>query len=236
MSAGPDSTEPTGLAVGSSSTKSVPTYRRRHQEVDVVCTQGTYQAPLTLPVLGGSVPVVANPGPQSILLVEVPEAQPIVGRYREQFVANARLGVPAHISVLYPFMPPRAIGPAVIAELEHLFATVSRFRFQLTHIGWFGDEVLWLGPRDPAPFRALTRRVAEAFPDFPPYEGQFGGAESEASPHLTVGKGDLVTELRSAEADVRSHLPIGGEANSVTLMTQSSTGGLWTKTATFALA
>jgi len=45
-----------------------------------------------------------------------------------------------------------------------------------------------------------------------------------------------VTELRSAEASVRSHLPIDGEATSVTLMTQASTGGQWTKTATFALA
>jgi hypothetical protein len=126
-------------------------------------------------VFGGSVLAVANPGPQSILLVEVPEAQPIVGRYRERFVANARLGVPAHITVLFPFMPPQAIGLAVIAELEHLFAAISRFRFQLTRTGWFGDEVLWLGPRDPAPFRALTRRVAEAFPNFPPYEGSSAG-------------------------------------------------------------
>jgi hypothetical protein len=183
-----------------------------------------------------SVPAVANPGPQSILLVEVPEAEPIVGRYRERFVVNARLGVPAHITVLYPFMPPRAIGPAVTTELEHLFAAVSRFRFQLTHLGWFGDEVLWLGPWNPAPFRALTRRVDAAFPDVPPYEGQFGRAESDASPHLTVGKGNLVTELRSAEENVRSHLPIDGEATSVTLMTQVSAGGRWAKTAIFALA
>jgi 2'-5' RNA ligase superfamily len=179
---------------------------------------------------------MANPGSQSVLIVEVPEAEPAVARYRERFVANARLGVPAHITVLFPFMSPQAIGPAVIAELEHLFAAVSRFRFQLTHTNWFGDEVLWLGARDPAPFRALTRCVAETFPDFPPYEGQFGAAESAASPHLTVGKGHPVTELRSAEACVRSHLPIDGKATSVTLMTQASTGGQWTKTATFALA
>jgi hypothetical protein len=179
---------------------------------------------------------MASPGPQSILLVEVPEAEPAVGRYRERFVPNARLGVPAHITVLFPFMPPQAIGPGVIAELEHLFAAVSRFSFRLTHTDWFGDEVLWLGAQDPAPFRALTRCVAEAFADFPPYEGQVGAAESETSPHLTVGKGHPMTGLRSAEASVRSHLPIDGEATSVTLMTQASTGGQWTKTATFALA
>lgn len=191
---------------------------------------------------------MANPGPQSVLIVEVPEAEHAVARYRERFVANARRGVPAHITVLFPFMSPQAIGPAVIAELEHLFAAVSRFRFQLTHTNWFGDEVLWLGPRDPGPFRALTRCVAEAFPVFPPYQGQFGEVESAVFPHLTVGKtaetvcrtlnggGHPVTELRSAESSVRSHLPIDGEATSVTLMTQASAGGQWTKTAAFALA
>jgi hypothetical protein len=76
---------------------------------------------------------MANPGSQSVLIVEVPEAEPAVARYRKRFVANARLGVPAHITVLFPFMAPQAIGPAVIAELEHLFAAVSRFRFQLDH-------------------------------------------------------------------------------------------------------
>jgi 2'-5' RNA ligase superfamily len=190
---------------------------------------------------------MANPRPQSVLLVEVPEAEPAVGRYRERFVASARLGVPAHITVLFPFMSPQAISPAVIAELEHVFAAVSRFRFRLTHTNWFGDEVLWLGARDPAPFRALTRYVAETFPEFPPYEGQF--SKTESHPHLTVGKtaetlcrtlngreGHPVTELRSAESGVRSHLPIDGEATSVTLMTQASTGGQWTKTATFLLA
>ena len=190
---------------------------------------------------------MANPGPQSVLIVEVPEAEPAVGRYRERFVASARLGVPAHVTVLFQFMSPQAIGPAVIAELEHLFAAVSRFRFQLTHTNWFGDQVLWVGARDPGPFRALTRCVAETFPDFPPYGGKFGKAES--LPHLTVGKtaetvcrtlngrkGHPVSELRSAEASVRSHLPIDGEATSATLMTQASSGGQWTKTATFTLA
>ena len=92
------------------------------------------------------------------------------------------------------------------------------------------------GGSGPSPLCALTRCVAEAFPDFPPYEGQVGAAESETSPHLTVGKGHPVTGLRSAEASVRSHLPIDGEATAVTLMTQASTGGQWTKTATFPLA
>jgi hypothetical protein len=29
-------------------------------------------------------------------------------------------------------------GTAVLAELEHLFTAVRRFRFQLDHVGWLG--------------------------------------------------------------------------------------------------
>ncbi|HEX6526464.1 MAG TPA: 2'-5' RNA ligase family protein [Streptosporangiaceae bacterium] len=119
---------------------------------------------------------MAVPGPRSGLMVEVPEAEPAVARHRERLDASARLGVPAHITVLSPFMPPQAIGPAEFIRLEHLFAAFSPFRFQLDRTAWFGDEVLWLAPRDPGPFRALTRSVTGAFPAFPPYQGQFGGS------------------------------------------------------------
>jgi 2'-5' RNA ligase len=173
-----------------------------------------------------------SPGPYSGLIVEVPEAEPVVARLRERLDASAPLGIPAHITVLFPFMPPSAIDPAVLAELAHLFAAISRFRFRLDHTDWFGNEVLWLAPRDPGPFRALIEAVHQAFPAFPPFEGQF----SDVVPHLTVGKGHPVSDLRAAEESVRAHLPIDGHATEVTLVTQQSAGGRWTGAATFALA
>ena len=175
---------------------------------------------------------VTSLGPHSGLILEIPEAEPAVARLRERLDASAPLGIPAHITVLFPFVPPGTIDPAVLAELTHLFAAVSRFRFRLDHTDWFGDEVLWLGPRDPGPFRALTEAVHRAFPAFPPFEGQF----SDVIPHLTVGKGHPVTDLRAAEESVQVHLPIEGHATEVALVTQQSAGGRWIKAATFALA
>ena len=175
---------------------------------------------------------MAAPGPHSGLIVEIPEAEPAVARHRERLDASALLGVPAHITVLFPFMLPQAIGPAALTELNRLFSAVSQFRFQLDRTAWFGDEVLWLGPRDPGPFRALTRAVVQAFPAFPPYEGAFG----DSTPHLTVGHGHPPTNLRAAEEAVRAALPIDAQATAVTLMTQQSTAGQWTKAATFPLA
>ena len=164
---------------------------------------------------------MANPGPHSGLIIEVPDAEPAVAQHRERLDANARLSIPAHITVLFPFMPPPAIGPSALTALEHLIAAFPRFRFQLDHTAWFGDEVLWLAPRGPGPFRALTRSVADAFPAFPPYEGQFG----DSTPHLTIGHGHHLADLRAAEESVGPYPPIHAQATAVTLMIQQSTGG-----------
>ena len=175
---------------------------------------------------------MTDPVPLSGLILEVPEAEPAVASHRERLDANASLGIPAHLTVLFPFMPPGEIGLTVLTSLERLFAAVSQFHFQLDRCDWFGTDVLWLGPHDPEPFRALTRTVAQAFPDFLPYEGQFG----EPVPHLTVGHGDPLADLQAAEQSVNDHLPIDAQATAITLMTQQAAAGPWTRSATFALA
>ncbi len=174
---------------------------------------------------------MANPGPHSGLIIEVPEAEPAVRQHRARLDASSPLGVPAHITVLFPFMPPAAIDAPALSRLEELFAEAGRFRFQLNRTGWFGDDVLWLAPQDPGPFRALTQQVFRAFPAFPPFEGQF----EEVVPHLTIGHGHPVADLRAAEDTVQFHLPIKASAAAITLMTQRSAGGHWTKAATFLL-
>jgi hypothetical protein len=183
-------------------------------------------------LMGKRVMTETSSGPRSGLIVEVPEAEPAVAGLRERLDASATLGVPAHITVLYPFMPPGRIGPPLLAELARLVAAVSGFGFRLDRTDWFGEDVLWLAPRDPAPFRALTEAVYLAYPAYPPFEGQF----SDVVPHLTVGNGHPVADLRAAEESVRTNLPIDGHASAVTLITQRPAGAQWTKTATFPLA
>ena len=168
-------------------------------------------------------------GPQSGLIIEVPEAEPAVRQHRERFDPSAPLGVPAHITILFPFMPPETIAEGALARLGELFRDISRFRFTLDHTAWFGDDVLWLGPGDPRPFRALTQRVCRAYPAFPPFDGQF----DDLAPHLTIGHGHPLTALRSAEDLIQPHLPIEASANGVTLITQKSAGGQWVETAFF---
>jgi 2'-5' RNA ligase len=172
-----------------------------------------------------------GPGLDSALIIEVPQAEPAVHLYRERLDANAPLGIPAHITVLAPFMPPRLIDTSVLTRLGRLFAEVSPFRFRLDRTDWFSDGLLWLAPADPGPFRDLTQRVFRTFPAYPP----FGGQHEVIVPHLTVGYGHPLTDLRAAAEAIQDRLPIDARAAAITLMTEQSAGGRWAKTATFTL-
>ncbi len=46
-----------------------------------------------------------NGDTETALLVEVPAAEPYVAQYRSKLDTNAGLGIPAHITVLAPFVP-----------------------------------------------------------------------------------------------------------------------------------
>jgi len=173
---------------------------------------------------------------ESALLITVPAAEPTVTGHRSRFDKSAAHGVPAHVTVLYPFLPPALIDADVHAVLTRLFGSVPGFRFTLDRTGWF-DQILWLGPADPGPFSALTELVAARFPSCPPYGGQY----AEVIPHLTVADGAPLTDLLAAEAAVRPHLPIAAKATEVTLMAgpppaAAPSGARWTAVATFPLA
>lgn len=156
---------------------------------------------------------------ESALLLPVPAAEAAVGEHRARLDASARDGVPAHVTVLYPFLPPGQIGPTVLAELSRVFAGVPRFSFTLDRVRWFGDSVVWVGPSDESPFRKLTALAVAAYPSCLPYRGAY----EDVVPHLTVGQVDTgrpgaPAELRAAGEAVRPLLPIRAEASEVTLM------------------
>ena len=178
--------------------------------------------------------IVSDAEMQSALLLAVPAAEAAVGAHRARLDASARDGVPAHLTVLYPFLPPGEISPGVLAELTSLFAGASRFDFTLDRVRWFGESVVWLGPSDESPFRALTARAALAYPSCPPY----GGEHPDPVPHLTVGHRGQPAELRAAAEALGPLLPIMASATEVTLMAGPDPGrqpGRWHTVASFPL-
>ncbi len=156
-------------------------------------------------------------GDQTALLILAPAAEPAVGGPRASLDPAARDGVPAHLTVLYPFLPPALIDGAALTSLRRLFADFPAFTFALDQVGWFGDTVAWLAPRDDRPFRALTARAFAAFPSWPPY----GGEHVDPLPHLTIGNVSdqaHLADLRAAARAVVPCLPVEATAIEVTLM------------------
>lgn len=170
----------------------------------------------------------------SAVLVPIPEAERAVSRHRARLDAASAAGVPAHVTVLYPFVPPAAITAGTVAALAKAVASVAAFTCQFPATAWFGQEVLWLAPRPDEPFRALTRAVCAAFPGYLPY----GGGFDDVIPHLTVGDRPAggVTELRAAEAELRPRLPISARVGRVALMTGSTARDSWRTVAELRLA
>ena len=156
--------------------------------------------------------------PRSALIVAVPEAEPLVGEWRLRY-DNARLGVPAHITLLFPFMPAEELNEKLFGELRGLFAAQRAISFSLTRLVEFPDKTLWLAPEPSEPFRRLTELIFERYPDHPPYEG----IHDDVIPHLTVssGKASLRDDL---DAALTPHLPMEAEAREIVLLEEQPDG------------
>lgn len=160
---------------------------------------------------------------ESAVLVPLPEAEGAVGRFRAELDRSAAWGVPAHVTVLYPFRMPDGIDDQVLAALVAAVAAVPAFEVTLTRTAWFRDDVLWLAPEPDQPFRDLTSAVHRRFPDCPPYRGAY----PELVPHLTVGHDAPVDVLRSAATAITPHLPIRARVAAARLMQGTTAAGSW---------
>ncbi|WIM92645.1 2'-5' RNA ligase family protein [Actinoplanes oblitus] len=152
---------------------------------------------------------------QSALIVPIPEAEPAVAGLRARLDRSASWGVPAHITVIFPFLPPEQLSTPALAAVRRIAAGVPRFYLSLDKLGWFDQRVLWLSPNPAEPFRELTNRLAVRFPAAQPYGGQF----AEVIPHLTVGHDQPAPALADAAAQLRERLPIRARVTALRLIT-----------------
>ena len=170
-------------------------------------------------------PAPATAPTHTAVIVPVPAAEAVVGEHREHLDRAAAWGVPAHLTVLYPFMPPEAVDDTALAALSAAVATVRAFDCTFATTAWFGSDVLWLAPDPSQPLRQLTLAVWGAFPDHPPYGGVHDGIE----PHLTVAERALGEPgaLADVEVAVRSGLPFDQRVDHVLLIAGSQQPRSW---------
>src|SRR4051794_22486508 len=161
------------------------------------------------------------PGESGIIL-PVPEAEAAVGHLRRLHDPQASYGVPAHITLLYPFAHPSRVGEAPSA-LKQLFRLTAVFEFSLIDIRRFPGTA-YLHPEPSAPFVQLTEMLVHRWPEFPPYDGAF----STVIPHLTVAAHAAADVLDAIDRSVTTHLPIRCRATEAWLMC-SDEQGVWSR-------
>ena len=160
---------------------------------------------------------------ETAVLVTVPEAESVVGRYRAELDAASALGIPAHVTVLYPFVPPAHIDDHVIGTLARAVASIAAFDVTFARLRWFDRSVLWLAPEPCGPFVALIAAVSQAFPGYLPY----GGQHDVVVPHLTVGHAHPADVLESAAQAIAPSLPFTAQVSAAVLMEGSLQEGSW---------
>jgi hypothetical protein len=155
-------------------------------------------------------------GSGTTLILPVPAADSLLQKSARE------AGLPAHITLLYPFLNARTIDDETESTLASLLGQIPSFDFELAEIGRF-PGLVYLAPEPAAPFVALTQALAERWPDHQPY----GGSYQEIIPHLTVAYGAPIP------SGLAERLPFTARAEEVWLMSRSA--GRWVRRRSFPL-
>jgi 2'-5' RNA ligase len=149
---------------------------------------------------------------QTALIAVVDEVAPLVDTWRRRYDSSTAADVPAHVTVVFPFLDVDRIGPPVIGELETVFHAHRPFSVRFERCQRFPDA-LYLEPAPDEPFRALTEAVTTRWPEAPPY----GGVFADVIPHLTIATGQQPSVYDEVEAALRPQLPVNAQISSVSL-------------------
>jgi 2'-5' RNA ligase superfamily len=156
------------------------------------------------------------------IVLPVAEAESLFGDLRQLHDPQARYGVPAHITLLYPFAHPSKVAETV-GPLRRLFGLVPAFEFSLVAVRRF-PVTAYLHPEPSATFVRLAEILVSEWPEFPPYGGSF----STVIPHLAIADQATPDTLDQVDASVSPQLPIRCRATEAWLMC-SDEQGRWTR-------
>ena len=154
----------------------------------------------------------------------MPEAEPLVAAFRARYAAaSVAKAIPAHITLLFPFVEAGRVDDALRALVAAHFAAARPFAAELSSVGRF-EGYVWLAPEPRERFVALATATWSRFPGCPPYGGEF----AEVMPHLTVGEAtdEFATDeiVAAAEEELAPRLPLPFAADAAWLLLEQVDG------------
>jgi 2'-5' RNA ligase len=134
---------------------------------------------------------------ETAVAIVLDDARPQLEPVRAEFHADSvAMGIPLHVTLLYPFAPPERVDEEGLAAF---FA--ERDAFTLTLVGlaeW--PRVVYAVPEPRNELLAIMRALWERFPDYPPYEGEI----PEPLPHATLAELEPGESLVEVVAGIRA--------------------------------
>ena len=142
---------------------------------------------------------------------------------RRRHVPVATLGVPPHVTILFPFIPADGLDAGIRTTLARIAGRRRAFDVAFRHCAWFPDA-LYLQPTPARPLGELIADVSGAFSALPPYADPRLRA-GDVEPHLTVAIGDRAS-LEPLLPHLTPELPVAGRARALSVIVEG-TDGRW---------
>lgn len=160
------------------------------------------------------------------LIFPVPAAQALVDKFLLQTDPTRDSGLPAHITVLFPFVP---VTPRVTEKLEAFFKDIPPFEINFDKAAKFPLNT-YLVPRQNDFLIQIIEKASRTF-DIKPY----GGVHPKIIPHLTLVHSSNEIVLNSALIQANNHGPISDTIDKALLLAPSKHEKGWKIKHTIAL-
>lgn len=143
----------------------------------------------------------------SVLQLPVPALEEWVrartAHYDAAFVSTDPRFGHAHVTALGPFDPDPS--SEVLDRVAGIAAATEPVAVRLADLAQFPNGIIHVVPDPDDALRDLTARLVAAFPEWPPYDGEFG---DDVRPHLTVDAASDHVDLASTADLMRDVLPV----------------------------
>ena len=139
---------------------------------------------------------------------------PEVEKVRSTRDWSARLGVPAHITILGPFLPPEEITKNVLERMRTVFADVRPIPVVLGELRLLGTTAC-LMPQSVGPFVRLSQELEALSQHRMQVAGEY---------HLTVARESNPNDLRRLRVSLEPLLPLRGKITEAILLERDSEG------------
>jgi 2'-5' RNA ligase len=140
---------------------------------------------------------------------------------RQRCVDDAADGLPAHLTMLYPFVEPGALGPEVRGAIAAIARRHAPIPYRMAGPRRWPDTI-YAGVEPEKPFVRLQADLAAAFPAFPIY-GEPAGFMFV--PHITIAEGRSIDRPGTTDDAAWSELPSDAVADRLHVI--ATDGGPW---------